>query len=84
MASAGNLAWLRQTGRRYIIAAPKLELKKFALELARSGSRWRRGQADARHSETDETVILCCSADHLHGHHHDDHDGAGQAHDRGR
>ena len=33
MASAGNLAWLRQTGRRYIIGAPKSELKKFASEL---------------------------------------------------
>jgi hypothetical protein len=30
MASADNLAWLRQTGRRYIIGAPKSELKKFA------------------------------------------------------
>jgi transposase len=36
MASAENLAWLRQTGRRYIIGAPKSELKKFASELARS------------------------------------------------
>lgn len=26
MASAANLAWLRQTGRRYIIGAPKSEL----------------------------------------------------------
>src|SRR5258708_17278619 len=40
MASADNLAWLRQTGRRYIIGAPKSELKKFALELARPDS-WR-------------------------------------------
>ena len=34
MASAENLAWLRETGRRYIIGAPKSELKKFAAELA--------------------------------------------------
>ena len=34
MASAENLAWLRDTGRRYIIGAPKSELKKFASELA--------------------------------------------------
>src|SRR4249920_1576750 len=27
MASAANLAWLRQTGRRYIIGAPKSELQ---------------------------------------------------------
>jgi DDE family transposase len=33
MASAANLAWLRETGRRYIIGAPKSELKKFAAEL---------------------------------------------------
>ena len=50
MASAANLAWLRATGRRYIIGAPKSELKKFAAELARA--QWlardpgrRRGQA---------------------------------------
>ena len=50
MASADNLAWLRQTGRRYIIGAPKSELKKFGSDLAPSrrlahGPRRRRGQA---------------------------------------
>ena len=34
MASAANLAWLRATGRRYIIGAPKSELKKYAVSLA--------------------------------------------------
>jgi transposase len=67
MASAENLAWLRQTGRRYIIGAPKSELKKFAPELAaRSGWRAVREGVEvklARHPETDETVILCRSAD---------------------
>jgi transposase len=67
MASADNLAWLRQTGRRYIIGAPKSELKKFALELARPDG-WRMVQEGVevkltRHSETGETVILCRSAD---------------------
>jgi transposase len=67
MASADNLAWLRQTGRRYIIGAPKSELKKFALELARPES-WRTVNEGVevkltRHSETGETVILCRSAD---------------------
>jgi transposase len=33
-ASADNLAWLRSTGRRYIIGAPKSELKKFSSALA--------------------------------------------------
>jgi hypothetical protein len=40
MASAANLAWLRDTGRRYIIGAPKSELKKFGAELARADG-WR-------------------------------------------
>ncbi len=66
MASADNLAWLRQSGRRYIIGAPKSELKKFAAALAVGG--WRTVQEGvevklARHPETDETVILCRSAD---------------------
>ena len=42
MASAENLAWLRQTGRRYIIGAPKSELKKFAADLVRPGARSRK------------------------------------------
>ena len=67
MASADNLAWLRQTGRRYIIGAPKSELKKFAAELARPDG-WRTVHEGvevklARHPETDETVILCRSTD---------------------
>ena len=67
MASAKNLAWLRDTGRRYIIGAPKSELKKFAADLA-AATGWRTVQAGvevklARHPETDETVILCRSAD---------------------
>ena len=40
MASAKNLAWLRQTGRRYIIGAPKSELKTFGSEFARPDG-WR-------------------------------------------
>jgi transposase len=67
MASAANLAWLRDTGRRYIIGAPKSELKKFAADLAAADG-WRTVQEGvevklARHPETDETVILCRSAD---------------------
>lgn len=67
MASAENLAWLRDTGRRYIIGAPKSELKKFGIELARADG-WRTVHEGvevklARHPETAETVILCRSAD---------------------
>jgi transposase len=67
MASAANLAWLRQTGRRYIIGAPKSELKKFYSALAAADG-WRTVHEGvevrlARHPETEETVILCRSAD---------------------
>jgi transposase len=67
MASADNLAWLRQTGRRYIIGAPKAELKRFASELARPDG-WRTVHEGVEvkltsHPETGETVILCRSAD---------------------
>lgn len=67
MASAENLAWLRQSGRRYIIGAPKSELKKFGSELATQAG-WRTVQEGvevklSRHPQTDETVILCRSED---------------------
>jgi transposase len=67
MASTANLAWLRQTGRRYIIGAPKSELKKFGAALATANG-WRTVHEGVevkltRHPETEETVILCRSAD---------------------
>jgi transposase len=67
MASADNLAWLRQTGRRYIIGAPKSELRNFASALAVSDG-WRTVHEGVevkltRYPETGETVILCRSAD---------------------
>ena len=65
MASAENLTWLRESGRRYIIGAPKSELRKFSAELAHPDG-WRVVQEGvevklARHPQTDETVILCRS-----------------------
>lgn len=67
MASAANLTWLRETGRRYIIGAPKSELKKFGAELGHPDG-WRTVHDGVevkltRHPETEETVILCRSAD---------------------
>src|SRR5437588_2881151 len=67
MASAENLAWLRATGRRYVIGAPKAELKRFAGPLAASDG-WRQIREDievklTRCAQTGETVILCRSAD---------------------
>src|SRR3984893_414961 len=67
MAGAENLAWLRATGRRYIIGAPKSELKKFGAALAGADG-WRAVHDGvevklARHPDTEETVILVRSAD---------------------
>jgi hypothetical protein len=60
------LAWLRKTNRRYIIGAPKSELKKFAAELSSAGWREIREGIEvklARCPETKDTIILCRSAD---------------------
>jgi hypothetical protein len=67
MASGENLTWLRATGRRYIIGAPKSELKKFVGALSAADG-WRTVQEGVavkltRYPETGETVILCRSAD---------------------
>ena len=67
MASAENLAWLRASGRRYIIGAPKAELKRFAAALA-SSEGWRtiREGVEVKlvcDPETEETIILCRSAE---------------------
>jgi transposase len=67
MASKENLAWLQETGRRYIIGAPKSELKKFAGSLAATVG-WRKVREDvevklARSTDTGETIVLCRSAD---------------------
>jgi transposase len=67
MASADNLAWLRETNRRYIIGAPKSELRKFAGALAVEAG-WREIREGievklTRCSVTCDTVILCRSAE---------------------
>src|SRR5262249_3462219 len=66
MASRENLTWLRATGRRYIIGAPKSELKRFAGALATAGWREVREGIEGKLSrcpETGDTVVLCRSAD---------------------
>jgi len=40
MVSARNLAWLNQTGRRYVIGAPKAELRRFVKEIAGINQRY--------------------------------------------
>lgn len=67
MASAKNLAWLRATGRRYIIGAPKSELKHCQTALAETGG-WRviREGVEVKllnGTVPEERFILCRSAD---------------------
>lgn len=67
MASAKNLAWLRATGRRYIIGAPKSELKHCQVGLAQSTG-WRviREGVEVKllnGTVPEERFILCRSAD---------------------
>ena len=66
MSSAANLAWLRKTNRRYIIGAPKSELKRFAADLSSPGWREIREGIEVkltRCPQTKDTIILCRSAD---------------------
>jgi hypothetical protein len=67
MCSAKNIAWLQRTGRKYIIGAPKSELKKWQQSLAQTQD-WetvRDGLEVKRQASPDgtEVFILCRSAD---------------------
>ncbi|MGC8509240.1 MAG: hypothetical protein ACP5NM_13410, partial [Thiomonas sp.] len=67
MASAKNLAWMRASGRRYIIGAPKSELKHCQAALAEPAG-WRVIREGVEVKLLDGTVpeerfILCRSAD---------------------
>ena len=68
MASADNVAWLRKTGRRYILGTPKSELRRWAPALAEK-TRWREIRAGievklcAAPDGDEETFILCRSRD---------------------
>jgi transposase len=70
MASAENVAWLRQTGRRYILGTPKSELRKWAPALAEQ-THWRQIRDGievklcAAPDGEQETFILCRSRDRL-------------------
>lgn len=65
MASEENIAWLKGTGRRYIIGTPKSELKKWAPHLA-DKTKWREIRQDIEvqlcpSPDGNETFILCRS-----------------------
>jgi transposase len=67
MSSAENVAWLQETKRRYLIGAPKGELKKWSREIA-DAKDWRtvRGGVEAklcRGPDGQETFLRCRSAD---------------------
>jgi transposase len=70
MASAENLAWLRETGRRYILGMPKSELRKWAPALAEK-TRWREIREGievklcAAPDGAEETFILCRSQERI-------------------
>jgi transposase len=67
MSSAENVAWLQESGRRYLIGAPKSELKKWSREIAEARN-WRsvRDGVEAKlcaGPDGSETFLLCRSAD---------------------
>jgi hypothetical protein len=47
MASQENLAWLNETGRRYVIGTPKAQLKRWTKEIEDSAA-WRRIRDDVK------------------------------------
>ena len=66
MVSAENVAWLNETGRRYVIGTPKAELRRWAKQIE-DKSDWRHIREDVemkvcRGPEGPETFLLCRSA----------------------
>jgi hypothetical protein len=67
MTSAENLAWLQQTGRRYLIGTPKSELRKWARQIADSND-WQsvREGVEAKlcaGPDGQETFVVCRSVE---------------------
>jgi transposase len=67
MTSASNLAWLQQTGRRYLIGTSKSDLKKFATQIADTCD-WRTVREGLEVKlcpgpDGTETFVLCRSAE---------------------
>ena len=66
MVSAENIAWLNDTGRRYVIGTARSELRRFAREIA-DKTDWRHIREDVevkicRGPDAAETFLLCRSA----------------------
>ena len=69
MVSAENIAWLNETGRRYVIGTARAELKRWSRELA-DKTDWRHIREDVevkicRGPDGAETFLLCRSASRL-------------------
>jgi transposase len=69
MVSAENIAWLNDTGRRYVIGTARSELRRWAKELA-DKTDWRHIREDievkiCRGPEGAETFLLCRSASRI-------------------
>jgi Transposase DDE domain len=65
MTSAANLAWLRQTERRYVVGTPKSELRKWAAQIAEAQD-WhsvREGVEAKRCADGGETFVLIRSVE---------------------
>ena len=67
MSSAENVAWLQETGRRYLIGTPKSELRRWSRQIAEARD-WRtvRDGVEAKlcpGPDGTETFLLCRSAD---------------------
>ena len=69
MVSAENIAWLNETGRRYVIGTARAQLRRWSKQLAEK-SDWRHIREDVevkicRGPEGSETFLLCRSASRL-------------------
>lgn len=69
MASEDNLAWLNESGRRYVIGTPKAQLKRWLKQIEETTD-WRHIRDDVevkicRGPDTTETFLLCRSASRI-------------------
>jgi transposase len=70
MVSQRNLAWLRETGRRYVVGTPRSELRRWQREIAAERD-WQKIRDDIEvkicsGEEGGETFLLCRSAERRH------------------
>jgi transposase len=69
MSSADNIAWLQETGRRYLIGTPKSALRKLSREIAESAD-WTEVREGVQAKvctgpDGQETFVLCRSAERI-------------------